>query len=446
MQIIRRFAVDTSSISRVFRVLPYSTETLTSNAPKESLQSRISPAIDLRVSIVPALEQWRKEGRSIKQQDLHRLIRKLRTFKRYNHALEIYEWIRDKFYFDISPGDVAIQLDLISKVHGLEQAEKYFNETPNSLRSFQVYGALLNCYSQKKSLEKAEAIMQEMRDMGFVKTLSYNVMLGLYSRLGKHEKLDNLMQEMEENGIGLDSFTYCIRLNAYCATSDMEGMEKLLMKLETDPAVNSDWNAYIVAANGYLKADLKEKAVEMLKNSLLKLDDMDGAEKTFEEWLSGNKFFDFRVPNLLIRAYCKKGLLEKAEQLVSRAIEQGEEPIAVTWDALAAGYHENNQMEKAVDTLKKALLATSQGWKPNPVTLSACLEYLKGKGDVEEAENLIRLLREQSLVSAYDSDRLVNYIRSEEPGSSTIAQMLWDHEDLDAETDGVVDLKQESIS
>ena len=341
--------------------------------------------------------------------------------------------------------------------------------------------------------------MQEMRDMGFVKTLSYNVMLGLYSRLGKHEKLDNLMQEMEENGIGLDSFTYCIRLNAYCATSDMEGMEKLLMKLETDPAVNSDWNAYIVAANGYLKADLKEKAVEMLKkseqfisgrsrrfgyeilltlyatmgnktevyriwnlyktigkffntgyvamvSSLLKLDDMDGAEKTFEEWLSGNKFFDFRVPNLLIRAYCKKGLLEKAEQLVSRAIEQGEEPIAVTWDALAAGYHENNQMEKAVDTLKKALLATSQGWKPNPVTLSACLEYLKGKDDVEEAENLIRLLREQSLVSAYDSDRLVNYIRSEEPGSSTIAQMLWDHEDLDAETDGVVDLKQESIS
>ena len=45
----------------------------------------------------------------------------------------------DKLDFKASAGDVAIQLDLISKVHGLEQAEKYFNETPNSLRSFKAY-------------------------------------------------------------------------------------------------------------------------------------------------------------------------------------------------------------------------------------------------------------------------------------------------------------------
>ena len=410
---------------------------------------------------------------------------------------QIYEWMRDKLYFHVKAGDVAVQLDLISKVHGLEQAEKYFNGTPNSFRTFQVYGALLNCYSQKNSLEKAETIMQEIRDRGFADTLSYNAMLRLYSRLGKHDKLDYLMQEMAENGISLDSFTYCLLLNAYGDTSDIEGMEKFLMKLETDPSVNSDWNAYIAAANSYLKADLKEKAVEMLKkseqfingtsrrfgyeilltlytalgnkaelyriwnlyktmgklfnsgyvcmvSSLLKLDDMDGAEKTFEEWMSRHKSIDFRVPNLLIRAYCNKGLLEKAEQLVSRIIEKGEGPTLVTWDILAAGYHDKNQMEKAVDTMKKALMATPQGRKPNPVTLRACLEYLKEKGDVEEAENLIRLLSERSLVSAYDSDRLMNYIRNEEPGSNSIAQMLWDHEDLDA--DAIVNLKQESLS
>ena len=61
-------------------------------------------------------------------------------------------------------------------------------------------------------------------------------------------------------------------------------------------------------------------------SSLLKLNDMDGTEKTFEEWMSRHKLIDFRVPNLLIPAYCNKGLLEKAEQLVSRMIEKGEEP------------------------------------------------------------------------------------------------------------------------
>ena len=89
MQILRRCACNTSAISRVFRVSLYSTETLTSTPPEYSLQSRISSAIDRKVSLVPALEQWRKEGRSIKQQHLHRLIRKLRTFKRYHHALEV---------------------------------------------------------------------------------------------------------------------------------------------------------------------------------------------------------------------------------------------------------------------------------------------------------------------------------------------------------------------
>ena len=92
-------------------------------------------------------------------------------------------------------------------------------------------------------------------------------------------------------------------------------------------------------------------------------------------------------------------------------------------------------MEKAVDTMKKALMATPQGRKPNPVTLRACLEYLKDKGDVEVAENLIRLLKEHSLVSACDSDRLMNYIWNEEPGSNSIAQMLWDHEVVDSETE-----------
>lgn len=83
----------------------------------------------------------------------------------------------------------------------------------------------------------------------------------------------------------------------------------------------------------------------------------------------------------------------------------------MNWDILAAGYHENNQMEKAVDTMKKSLLAIPQGWKPKPVTLSACLEYFKRKGSVEEAEK-------HSFVSADDSDRLMNYIRSKELGSN----------------------------
>ena len=54
-------------------------------------------------------------------------------------------------------------LGLISKIHVLEQAEKYFNETPKSSRSFQVHGALLNCYSGRNHWRKRRPLCKDER-------------------------------------------------------------------------------------------------------------------------------------------------------------------------------------------------------------------------------------------------------------------------------------------
>ena len=52
------------------------------------------------------------------------------------------------------------------------------------------------------------------------------------------------------------------------------------------------------------------------------------------------------------------------------------EAYGSTWPL---GYQEDDQMEKALETMKKVILASHQGWKPNLATLAGCLEYLKGK-------------------------------------------------------------------
>ncbi|XP_041004008.1 pentatricopeptide repeat-containing protein At2g20710, mitochondrial-like [Juglans microcarpa x Juglans regia] len=364
---------------------------------------------------------------------------------------QISEWLSEQRNHDLSPGDIAIRLDLISKVHGLEEAEKYFDGIPDTSRiTIHVYGALLNCYAEHKSLDKAEATMQKMRELGFLKTsLSYNNMLKFYSRLGKTEKLDSVMQEMEKQGIDWNMVTFNIRLNAYEATSDIEGMEKLLMKMEADPEITIDWNAYAVAANGYLKAGLHEKTIEMLKkaeqlvsgktrpihimsaygamgkvwnsvylcmiSSLVKLDDLDGAEKILEEWVSVTTFLDFRIPRVLITAYCEKGLLEKAEAYIERLKDSGMEVDPFTLDRLASGYRAHGQVEKAVETMKQALLAGLPGYKPNRFILAEHLEYLKEKGDVEAAEEILRLLRENCHFSTAICEKLRSYIHVESP-------------------------------
>lgn len=471
-----------NGISRVLGALfYYSTGTGGRKSPPiNSLYLRISQAGNPRVPIIRVLDQWLEEGRHVQQSELLIIIKQLRKYRRYSHALQISEWISDQRNYDLSPGDIAIRLDLISKVRGLEEAEKYFDTIPNTSRVYQVYGALLNCYAGNKSLDKAEATLQKMRELGLLKTsLSYNVMLSLYSRMGETEKLHFLLQEMEEKGIEWDKFTFSIRLNAYAAISDLEGIERVLVKMEADPVITIDWNAYVAAANGYLKAGLHEKTFEILKkaeqlvsssarkvayeifltlytaihkkdevyriwnsyknmekfynsgylcmiSSLLKLDDIDGAEKILEEWESGNKFFDIRVPNVMITAYCKKGLFEKAEAYINRLIECGKETNSSTWGRLATGYHEHGQMEKAVETMKKTILASQPGWKLNRLTLAACLDYLKGKGEVEVAEEILRLLKKHSLFSTGIHERLLNYIHNENPDSGALHNMLAD--------------------
>lgn len=410
------------------------------------------------------LDQWLEQGKDVEQSELRSFIKILRKFNRPKHALEISEWMENQASHSLSHGDAAVKLDLISKVYGIEQAEEYFNAIPSDLKHYKVYGSLLNCYAKKKSLEKAEAIMQKMRELDFTKSpLPYNVMLNLYSQLGEQEKLRLLMQEMEEKDISCDRFTLNIMLNAHIGASNVEGMENLLTKMEADPNVVVGWNAYGTVANGYMKAGLTEKALIMLKrleqiisgkkgklayeilltsyaaagkreevyriwnlyknmkktynsgylcmiSSLLKLDDIPGAEKILEEWESRHKFSDARIRNTMIRGYCKKGLLEKAEEYVNKLAENGKVLNADTWECLATGYKLENKMDKAVETMKKALLASQPERRSSPFTLAACLDYLKSREDLEEATAFLRLTRERGILSVDVYERLLNYI------------------------------------
>ncbi|KAE9465686.1 hypothetical protein C3L33_02399, partial [Rhododendron williamsianum] len=436
----------------------------------DSLYRRISPLGAPTVSIVPVLDQWVEEGRGLKKEHLQNIVKELRRYGRFEHALEVSQWMSDKKKFQLSFSDIAVPLDLISKVHGTKLAENYFNNIPEKSKVVEAYGVLLNCYAQEKSVEKAEAIMQKMRELGQT-TFTY-AMLNLYRLVEKHDKIDLLVHEMEEKGIKFDKFTFSILLNTYADLSDTIGMDRIVQRMESDPNVVLNWNTYFIAAKGFINAGLTEKALEMLKKSeglilasknlsmaydflltqyaaigkkdkvlrlweickktekinnksyismitsLLKLDDIEEAEKIFEEWDSSELFYDFRVPTFLIGAYCRKGLMEKAETLITRARMKGGKPLPRAWYYLAAGYVCVNEMPKAIEAFKVAVSAFKPGWKPSGPVLVACLEYLKEKSDVEEAKEFLRLLLGKGVLSVGIHDKLSSYMEN----SDLIAQ------------------------
>ncbi|KAL7606485.1 hypothetical protein Lser_V15G16823 [Lactuca serriola] len=410
----------------------------------DALYKRISPAaITPKTSVVPILDQWVQEGKNIVADELKNMIRVFRNHNRYSQALQLSEWMTNRSYLDQSSGNLAIHLDLISRVHGLEQAEKFFDSIPDSLKNFKVYGTLLNCYAFKKSLTKAEATMEKMKQLGFMTTHSYHSMLSLYTKTENHEKLVKLIDQMDKANVRYHRQTYYILLTAY-ASFDIKSMENLLAYMEANPYLPLDWHVYIILAKGYLNFNQGEKTLEMLKkseenifqntkgvayeilltmyaslgkkdhvyriwnlykktwrkvdnkgyhhmaSSLVKLDDIDGVEKIVEEWESVTPMFDFWVANVLVNGYSKKGDWKKAEAFVERLVSEGKKPPRSTWDSLATVFSKHGEMEKAMDAMRKAILSNGDHWKLNEVTLRTCVKYLEEKGEMEVAKELLK--------------------------------------------------------
>ncbi|KAG7579894.1 Pentatricopeptide repeat [Arabidopsis thaliana x Arabidopsis arenosa] len=423
--------------------------------PYDTLQRRVARAGDPSASIIKVLDGWLDQGNLVKTSELHSIIKMLRKFSRFSHALQISDWMSEHRVHEISEGDVAIRLDLIAKVGGLGEAEKFFETIPMERRNYHLYGALLNCYASKKVLHKAEQVFQEMKELGFLKgCLPYNVMLNLFVRTGKYTMVEKLLREMEDGTVKPDIFTVNTRLHAYSVVSDVEGMEKFLMRCEADTGLHLDWRTYADTANGYIKAGLTEKAIEMLRKSeqmvnpqkrkhayevlmsfygaagkkeevyrlwslykeldgfyntgyisvisaLLKVDDIDEVEKIMEEWEAGHSLFDIRIPHLLITGYCKKGMMEKAEEVAKILVQKWRVEDTSTWERLALGYKMAGEMEKAVEKWKRAIEVSKPGWRPHQVVLMSCVDYLEGQRDMESLRKILRLLSERGHIS-YD--------------------------------------------
>ncbi|CAN6697098.1 unnamed protein product [Malus baccata var. baccata] len=481
-----------------FRTSPgvslYSTTTMyrphrePSRGTLNDLYRRISRAGDHTAPISPILDQWIEEGRTAPKGAFVTIIKELRQYKQYKHALEISMWLSDKRYFELTIADVAIRLDLIAKVHGIEQAEDYFNNIPKNLKVLEVYCALLNSYARAKLVEKAEDIMQKMRELGFARTsLSYNNLLNLYYQTGNTDKFNVLMSEMKEKGIVHDKFTYCIQISAYAAASDLEGIDKVMAEWESDPKVLMDWDSYSNVAISYKTAGNVEKALAMLERSeklmssskrkrgayeylmtqyaalgqkdrvmrlwelykkhmkiynrgyisimtsVLKIGDIESAEKIYDEWESSNLSFDICIPNFLIGAYTRKGLVDKAlvdkaESIVNRVIQKGEKPDARSWHYLARGYLDHDQIEKTVELTRKALSVEGSRWTPDGHVVAACMEYMKQKADVEGAEEFIRLLGEKCSFPISIQEKLLDFINNEDSVTVEIGDLEWDRQ------------------
>lgn len=362
---------------------------------------------------------------------------------------QVYEWMNKRATrYIITTSDTAIQLDLIAKVNGVPSAEQYFLNLSNSLKDRKIYGSLLNAYVHVGMQEKAESLMRKMRNRGYAtETLQFNVMMTLYMKLKEHDKIELLVSEMMEKNIPLDTCTYNIWLSSCGYQGSVAKMEQVFEQMKLETNISPNWTTFSTMATMCIKLGNLEKAEDYLRraetaitgrgytpyhylislygsagnkeevyrvwnaynasfvnipnmgfctmiSALLKMDDIVGAEKVYDEWLSFKSKYDPRLGNLLLSWYVRKGLSHKMETFFDQMVEAGGKPDSMSWEIVSEDHIRNMRIPKAVSCLQHAVKCEgSKWWRPKPRNVSAILKICEEKGDTTSKDALMELLR-----------------------------------------------------
>uniref|UniRef100_A0ACD5Y8Q5 Uncharacterized protein n=1 Tax=Avena sativa TaxID=4498 RepID=A0ACD5Y8Q5_AVESA len=411
----------------------------------DTLGKRLLKLIYPKRSAVVVLRQWAEEGRTVQKYQLNRVVRELRKYRRFKHALEICEWMKTQPEMKLLPGDHAVHLDLVAKLRGLASAEKFFEDMPERAKGPSTCNALLHAYVQHGVRDKAEAMLREMAEAGYLKcALPFNHMMSLYMSSGELEKVPEMIKELRRYTVP-DLVTYNIWLTYCSRKSSVKSAEKVydLMK---DDRVLPDWMTFSLLASIYINAGLHVKGrdalVEMEKRasrkeraaysslltmyaslsdrgnldrvwgkmretfrkfsdaeykcmltSLTRFGDIAAAESIYNEWESESGTKDSRIPNTILSFYIKNGDMEKAESFLQYIVQKGVKPSYSTWELFVWGYLGNDErVDKVLECMKKAL-STLEKWEANPELVAALFSHIEKKGDIEAAEDLLVVLR-----------------------------------------------------
>ncbi|RZS15864.1 hypothetical protein BHM03_00047761 [Ensete ventricosum] len=410
-----------------------------------------------RQSLTSALNKWVEDGRPLGRSEISSAMLNLRKRRLYVTALQFMEWLEANGHIDFVERDYASHLDLIAKVKGLQNAEKYIEKIPSSFRSEVIYRTLMaNCVGAD-NVKKAEEVFNKIRDLGFpISVFACNQLLLLYKRVDR-KKIADVLLLMEKENVKPTLFTYRILIDTKGRANDISGMEQIVETMKAE-GVEPDFVTQAMVAKHYIFAGLNEKAEAALKEmeggnikesrivcrvilpiyaALGKVDDVgrvwkvceanphleeclaameawdklgqvEKAEEVFEniskKWKLSSKNY-----NAMLKVYANHKLLTKGKELVKRMSDSGCRIGPMTWDALVKLYVEAGVVDKADTILQKA--AQQNQTRLLLSSYMAVMDHYSKRGDVHNTEKIFYRLRQvgyvgrmrqyQSLLEAY---------------------------------------------
>ncbi|XP_065882055.1 pentatricopeptide repeat-containing protein At5g27460 [Euphorbia lathyris] len=443
-----------SSLASPFKDVDESSLKSVNTTPSPNLKNQILRLKLPGESAISVLQSWSDNGYKVTFDQLRYISAILMKSKRYKPALEIFTWMETRNNSRISAADKAMRLELIIKVHGIREAEDYFKLMADSASRKEAFLSLLRGYVKERDTVKAEGLMMNLNDSGLlVSPHPFNEMMKLYMSTSQHEKVPFVILQMKRNKIPLNVLSYNLWMNSCCEMSEVTKVEMVYKEMMNDKNVEVGWSTLCTLGNAYTKAGMVEKALwaltmaekKLSTNSRLgyfflitqycslrnkegvqrlwesskgvggritcanyicilscfvKVNNLVEAERAFMDWESNCRNYDTRVSNVLLGAYVRKGLINRAESLHVRTLERGGRPNFKTWEILLEGWVKSQKMDKAITAMNRAFcLLMRCDWRPSPGNLIAIAEHLEKKGSFEEANRYIRVVHHFGLAS-----------------------------------------------
>lgn len=292
---------------------------------------------------------------------------------------QISEWMVSHDEFVLSDSDYAIRIDLMTKVFGIDAAERYFEGLPLSAKTSETCTALLHSYAGAKLMEKAEQFYERIKDSNLsFSALMYNEMMTLYMSVGQVEKVALVVEELKRKHVVPDIFTYNLWISSCASTLNIDEVRKILDEMSIDSGSNGGLSNYINLVKIYIEAS---HLVNAESSPLVEAD----KSITQREWIT----YDF-----LIILYAGLGNKDKIDQIWKSLRMTKQKMTSRKYICILSSYLMLGHMKEIKEVIDQ--------WKQSTTSefdISACNRLLyafKDVGLIEKANDFHMLLLQKN--------------------------------------------------
>ncbi|KAL5067077.1 hypothetical protein RYX36_017964 [Vicia faba] len=397
------------------------------------------------LSVESALDKWVAKGKELSRKEISLALLNLRKRKMYGKALQVLDWLESNKKLEFTDREYASKLDLIAKLRGLPNAEKYIENVPKSFRGELLYRTLLSNCASLNNFKKTEEIFNKMRELDFpITPFACNQLLLIYKRIDK-KKIADVLLMMEKENVKPSPFTYRILIDVKGLSNDIDGMDQIVETMKAE-GVELDHQTQATLARHYASAGLTQKSEAILKEiegenlkenmwvcpTLIRLyailgrpDEVERIWKACEskprvedclaavdawgrlkkieeaeavfEMMSNKWKLSAKNYSVLLNIYTRNKMLIKGKGLIKKMGDSGCVIGPITWDALVSLYVQAGEVEKADSVLQKAV--QQKRMKPLFTTYMTVMEQYAKRGDVHNTEKIFYRLRQAGYIS-----------------------------------------------